>query len=139
MKAIRRLTQPSSDSCVATCMAMLVGDKEVDKDFHIAHYLKREVSIVKYLHVRGIRAWRPQYMANEFPHRLGQGYVFVVQTPSLNWENAMHMLIVDHRTEHPQVIDPMDGYDDKSLVYRKIGNDVTDLRFWTVEAVVDLA
>lgn len=137
MKAIRHLTQPSSDSCVATCAAMVCGDKEVDKDFHIGHYLNGVLPLVKYLTDRGVRAWRPIYPHTEMPNRLGQGYVFLVQTPSLNYENAMHMLVVDHRGALPVILDPNKGREG-FLVYEEIGHEATQLRNWTVEAVIEL-
>ena len=137
-EAIRKIQQPSSDSCTAACVAMVCGDKDVDVDFHSAHYVMGEKSILKYLRERGVNCWRPEYQATMMPHRLGEGYVYLVQTPSLNYENAMHMVIVDYRTSHPQVIDPNEGREGQ-LAYTKIGHGVTDLRNWTVEVIVDLA
>lgn len=138
IKALKHLPQPSSDSCVATCVAMVCGDKEVDLEFHKAHYIVGEKTLISYLLERGVVARRPEYPPSTFPHRLGQGYVFLVQAPSLNYENATHMVVVDYRTAHPQILDPNKGREGV-LVYEKFGHGVHDLRNWTVEAVLELA
>lgn len=136
MRALRHLTQPSSDSCVATCVAMILGQKEVDKQFHIDHYMNREITISSYLLKHGVRAWRPHYLHDQMPHRLGEGSIYLVQAPSLNFDNALHTIIVDYRTEHPQVLDPNKGR--KGMrVYARIGSGHDELRTWTVELVVD--
>lgn len=135
-KSIRHVQQPTSDTCIAACCAMLIGDKEIDAEFHTNCYIDGAETIVNYLNRRDVKAWRPTYDPEQMPHRLGQGFIFLVQAPSLNWENALHMVVVDYRTEHPQVFDPNKGKDGL-LAYEKIGHGVHDLRNWTVEAVVD--
>lgn len=136
MRQLRHLTQPTSDSCVATCAAMVVGDKVVDVEFHKQHYLAREQTLISYLTSRGLQAWRPTYTEGVMPHVMMKGYIYLVQTVSLNFENAFHMVVVDHRTEHPRILDPNVGREGL-LTYVKFGSGVYDLRNWTVEAIVD--
>ncbi|AEM62934.1 hypothetical protein phiVC8_p37 [Vibrio phage phiVC8] len=138
MKAIKHVKQPTSDTCMAACMAMLCGDEQIDPVFHRLHYVECSLSAVQYLLQRGVNARRPVYAPHEIPHRMHRGFVYLLNTISLNWENSAHAVLVDFRGESPIVYDPNLGKGNGLLAYKKIGNDVGNLRFWTVEAVIDL-
>lgn len=103
-------TQPTGDTCVCTCLAMLFGRPatEVIETYHHSYYREQILDVDDILRIES-------YV---FTHELAgrvqtllPGAVFMLTVPSLNIKGGLHQILVDYRDpERPQALDPAKGY-----------------------------
>ena len=115
MRQIQHQTQPTGNTCVCTCIAMLTGKpaQEVIDKWHTRYYSSQEW-LGDILEEEGVSFTYP--VANE-PHRLDPGKVYLLTVASLNIEGSFHQLIVDWRSSAPVVLDPAKGRTPGSKYY----------------------
>jgi len=86
--------QPTHDTCVSTCIAMLlnVPVEEVVKDFH-DRYMNHEINIDDYLLQNDLEVepLLPSYWQAEFDN------IYIASVPSLNKKASLHQIIIDTR------------------------------------------
>lgn len=134
MKEVKLVQQPTNDSCVSACLAMVTGlDIEtVYNEFHDPYYVKRNQSIHRYAAEKGVDL-QPAYTCY---NSLAERGVYLVTVPSLNIVGGLHEIVVDTRDGFINVYDPVrDGR------YRYVSYaDVTDcgplevqLKSWLID------
>lgn len=109
MRQIEHQTQNMLDSCVSTCVAMLVGipASEVEQKFHTAYHAG-EVTLEVMLGEYGIHCSR-MYTDD----RVVFGHVYLVLACSLAQPGRFHMVILDARSiSNCKVYDPAKGFKD---------------------------
>ncbi len=95
IKPIVHQTQPSENSCVCTCLAMLMGKPAADvvAKWHTKYYMEHE-TLLEILEEEGFRV-HCHYAAGAA--RLVEGKLYLITVPSLNIEGSFHQVIVDWR------------------------------------------
>lgn len=104
MKQINHLIQPTSDTCVSTCLAMVL-DAPVNQtisEFH-EHYKNGIMTPASYLRTKRLAC--REHLVDDLVVDWGDIYITVV--PSLNLAATLHTVVIDLRDEdNPIVIDP---------------------------------
>lgn len=115
MRRIVHQTQPTPLSCIATCLAMLVGRKAhfVDQEF-TPKYLRNQHDIPMFLAMWGIMC-RPQLTAGI--HQLATGSLYLATVPSLMSAGLFHQIIIDTRSGNVEVFDPGQGVSKTTQYY----------------------
>ena len=113
IKPIVHQTQPTSNTCVCTCLAILLGKpaQEVIDKWHARYYTQQEV-MLDILEEEGF-AVECHYSAGRAT--LLPGFAYLLTVPSLNLEGQMHQVIVDWRDAAvgPVCLDPAKGLPDR--------------------------
>jgi len=107
---MKHQTQPTHDSCVVTCCAMLAGKpaKMAYEHFHEKLWAN-EVNVEWILEALDVQFQRGFYEG----HTVYGGFVYLVSVPSLNCRGEFHQVILDSRGEELVVLDPARGLDGK--------------------------
>lgn len=108
IKPIIHQTQPSENSCVCTCLAMLMGKpaSEVIDKWHAKFFMQQEV-MLDILEEEGFSV-KTHYSAGRAT--LLPGFAYLLTVPSLNLEGQMHQIIADWREgADPVCYDPAKG------------------------------
>lgn len=115
MFTITHQTQPTPLSCIATCLAMLVGRpaKFVDQEF-TTKYVHNKIDIPMFLATHGIIC-KPQLTAGI--HELHIGKLYLATVPSLMSAGLFHQIIIDVRHGKVEVYDPAHGYSRTTQFY----------------------
>lgn len=108
--AIEHITQPCPVSCVAACLAMVLG-KEVNKvidelAMQGAHVPLDCSQYIPYLVQNNIL---PLFKSGDSPFCFIHGGLYLVTINSLNIMSGSHMIILDLREDEPIVYDPAKG------------------------------
>lgn len=107
MSQLVHRTQPTHNSCVATCLAMLAG---IDCDQQITditdEYLESYWKLLGIMHRLDITAI-PMTVSSSMYY----GRVYLVVVSSLNIPDGTHQIIVDLRPERWVILDPAKGRD----------------------------
>jgi len=103
---MKHQTQPTTDSCVVTCCAMLAGKpaKMTYEHFHEKLWA-RKVDTEWILGALDIQFRRTFYEGGT----VFRGRVYLAVVPSLNTRNEFHQVIIDCRGEDIVVLDPAQG------------------------------
>lgn len=121
---IKHQMQPTHNSCVSTCLAMLAGRdaEEIVAEFH-DRYWKYPFSIISIMEELDIVAVPCSVIGSTV--YWGQLYLF--NMPSLNIQGGTHQIIVDMRESGTgKVFDPVLG---------RVGDDGELRNFYTLETV----
>ena len=115
MRRIVHQTQPTPLSCIATCLAMLVGRKAhfVDQEF-TQDYGQQKVDVPMALAPFNIMC-KPQLAAGV--HQLATGSLYLATVPSLMTAGLFHQIIIDTRKGFVEVYDPAQGYSKTTQFY----------------------
>lgn len=107
---MKHQTQPTHDSCVVTCCAMLASKpaKMAYEHFHEKLW-DRTVNTEWILQSLGIESRRTFYEGGH----VFKGHVYLAAVPSLNEPGLMHQIILDCRHEPLIVLDPAQGLPDR--------------------------
>lgn len=107
VQAMKHQTQPTGDSCVVTCCAMLTGRPvgELLEEFQDQLWARKVVTeeILQRLDVQYRRVF---YEGGT----VFKGFVYLIVVPSLNSRAEFHQIILDCRPDNPVVYDPARGY-----------------------------
>lgn len=113
MRVLKHLTQPTQNTCVCTCVAMLLGKtaQEVIDKWHHAYYFQKEF-LGDILEEEGLSV-ECHYSAGSA--KLLPGNLYMITVPSLNIEGSLHQVIVDWRDAAvgPVCLDPAKGLSDR--------------------------
>lgn len=115
MRRIVHQTQPTPLSCIATCLAMLVGRKAhfVDAEF-TQDYGQQKVDVPMALAPFNIMC-KPQLAAGV--HQLATGSLYLATVPSLMSAGLFHQIIIDTRSGKVEVFDPGQGVSKTTQYY----------------------
>lgn len=115
MRRIVHQTQPTPLSCIATCLAMLVGRKAkfVDQEF-TQDYGQQKVDVPMALAPFNIMC-KPQLAAGV--HQLATGSLYLATVPSLMSAGLFHQIIIDTRSGKVEVFDPGQGVSKTTQYY----------------------
>ena len=115
MKTIKHQTQPTWDSCVATCIAMIIGKPatDVDKEF-TEGYMSGDILTKDYLKKEG-------FVAVQLPSKevIQWGKLYMLIVPSLTKRGHLHAVLFDTRNEdkdgdyYEVLLDPNKGKEGK--------------------------
>lgn len=141
MKTLTHQQQPTKNSCVSTCLAMLldVPAQQVVDEFHDKYYVTQEQLPHEYLAAKGIST-KPG-ISTELS--LYPGKLYLVAAASLNLEGQMHEIIVDFRDEEKPllVLDPNMGKEGKKYyVYKpeaKLQENEVNLTCWFIDYEIE--
>ena len=107
-------SQPTHNSCVSACIAMLAGvpATEVTERFNDAYHSQEDPNIIfRMLEAYNIEAVpRSSHAGNVHP-----GQVVIACVPSLNIVGGNHAVILDYSTEEFKVFDPAEGIPGKKF------------------------
>lgn len=110
MKIIH-VNQPTSNSCVSACIAMISGiDVQVVYDEFHDHYKSCHMNAGEYLLAKGIKT-----VVGTSESRVQWGSVYLLAVPSLNVEAGMHQIVLDCQSEDLgiEIYDPNEGYENR--------------------------
>jgi hypothetical protein len=101
---INKQIQPCDESCVATCIAMLIDEpvEMIMGDFH-DRYMHGGITIPQYLDAHGIK--HKEFNSIEWITDQGR---YLVLAPSLNTHAKLHTVIMDISPYGNYVYDPYD-------------------------------
>ena len=110
MKTLKHQQQPSSDTCVSACIAMILNQpvSEVINDFH-QEYLRGEIDVDEYLHIRGIKCVP---LMSTISTMLWDR-VYFLSVPSLNKLGYWHQVLGYFENDKFVLLDPNKGREDK--------------------------
>lgn len=116
MQKIRHQTQPDHMSCMATCLAMLMGNISAVTVHHdFSHrFDDGHVNVPAYLGRYDILC-KPFLAAGN--HQLQPGKVYLATVPSLMGQGMFHQIIIDTREGIINVFDPGRGMSKKTQYY----------------------
>uniref|UniRef100_A0AAU8EEH7 Peptidase C39 domain-containing protein n=1 Tax=Klebsiella phage vB_Kpn2-P2 TaxID=3230849 RepID=A0AAU8EEH7_9VIRU len=125
MRRIVHQTQPTPLSCIATCLAMLVGRKAhfVDQEF-TQDYGQQKVDVPMALAPFNIMC-KPHLAAGI--HELKVGSLYLACVPSLMMAGMFHQVIIDTRSGKIEVFDPGRGYSKTTQYYVAPGHKYLDI------------
>lgn len=112
---MQKLTQPSHNTCVITCLAMLTGRPTDDEELMAIHEVLwsapggNMASILDHLKI----VHRPRVDRDH----IEAGKCYLVTVPSLNTPGSFHQVIFDARNGL-EVLDPAEGYEGKLFYTR---------------------
>lgn len=107
---MKHQTQPTPDSCVVTCCAMLANKPaKMTLDHFHEKLWARKVSTEWILEALDIKFRRVFYEGG----RVFSGSVYLVAVPSLNTPGQFHQVVLDCREDPMRVLDPAKGYADR--------------------------
>lgn len=111
MRELKHQMQPTEDTCVSTCIAMVLGvpAAEVIADFH-AGYMEGRLKPSAYLRARGARV---RVCSAEETTAYPFIYMFIV--PALGWHGENHAVVMDNRGGRNLVLDPTMGHLDRQF------------------------
>lgn len=122
-------TQPTEDTCMSTCIAMVLGLKPQDviDEFHES-YKEGKLFAHEYLKNKGLEAspcYSHEMIQNYGTAVIGQlvkddGYLAILAVPSLVSEGLLHAILFDGR--NGDIFDPLKGRFDK--VYGHGSNEI---------------
>ena len=97
--------QPTWNSCVSTCLAMILNEHPADiiRQFH-DRFMAHETEIGGYLDEKGVPTTTG--LATD---RMDWDGVYLISVPSLNKQALMHLLVADTRADEVRVYDPNAG------------------------------
>ncbi len=136
---IKHITQPTNDTCMTTCLAMIL-DKDVAwiKAHHedIFNYRKWHDD---YLREAGI----PFYYGSPRSGRLSGNVLALLTVASLNHLGGLHQILVEHRNNGTiEIFDPAKGRPmTKYYVPRGCIKDLSkqvELESWTIDLIIPL-
>lgn len=133
IRQIQHQTQPTGNTCVCTCIAMLTGKpaQEVVDKWHDLYYSHHE-PLMDILEEEGLRV-ECHYSAGS--PRILPGKLYMLTVPSLNVEGSLHQVLVDWRDEAvgPVCLDPAKGLPDRKYytLSEDEWDDVTEARLLT--------
>lgn len=107
---MKHQTQPTTDSCVCACLAMLAGKpvKTVIEHYHEKIW-SHLVSVEWCLEDLDIPFERRFYEG----HSVYRGRVYLASVASLNCQGGLHQVLLDCRGEEMVVLDPAKGIPEK--------------------------
>ena len=129
---IKHQTQPTSMSCIATCMAMLVDRP--------AHFVDQEFSLDYMSGVRDVPMFLAEYGSRCIPwlsagiHQFTEGKLYLATVPSLQLPGLFHQIIIDTRFGELEVYDPTKGYDGK--LHYVASPDTEDKTAWPLRSFI---
>lgn len=128
--------QPTSNTCVAACIAMIVDApvEQIVDAFHHQFFDKQTIKIRDILTYLDL-----SYNARplDVGSRIMPGLVYLLTVPSLNVQGCFHCVVVDYRDpSNPRVLDPGKGR--KGSKYYTLDNAPSDpLAFIMVSWIVE--
>ena len=138
MKKIKHVMQPTPNTCVSACIAMLldIPVETVIEEFHDL-YVDNQMNADEYLELKGMSA----YPLLSTYRQVLPGNTYLICAPSLNLEGATHEIIMDFRTEF-RVYDPNMGREGKKYYVWKNGENLgeleVDIKGYSFDFWVDL-
>jgi len=111
MKIIKHQQQPTNNSCVSTCIAMILNQPvdQIIKEFH-KDYLNQEINVDEYLHIRGIKC-RPLMSTGSV---MIWERIYFLSVPSLNVLGYWHQILGYFDNDgNFKIQDPNKGREDK--------------------------
>ncbi len=124
MRKLKHQMQPTSTSCVSTCLAMILGEpaENVIDEFHGRYVNDFDVPEGKLLEERGYDVKYHLTCERYFE----SGRVYCLGVPSLNIVGGMHAVVFDYRDPDNMILlDPNEGYPDrKYYVWPKAEGDL---------------
>ena len=133
MKIIHQ-QQPTHDTCVSACIAMLLNIpvKEIVEEFH-SKYINQELNIYEFLinHDLNIEPLLPSYWQAELNN------IYIASVPSLNKKAALHQIIIDTRNGASIVYDPQEGKPDCDYYVYKPDEDLKTHEYNLISYVLE--
>ncbi|QBZ71713.1 hypothetical protein [Escherichia phage Skure] len=114
MTKIRFVKQPTLNTCVSACLAMILNKpvEKVIEEFHSRYYNNWEITISEYLTKNGVKHHCSEGGGREALH---MGGLFLCTVPSLNIPGALHQIVID-MTDHKFIVhDPIKGWEGKKF------------------------
>lgn len=136
---ICHLTQPTKDSCMATCLSMVLGisEKEGYKLYH-KKLQKYEIWFDTILDKYGI----PYYYGSPRSNRLSGNVLCFATVPSLNMQGLLHQILIQYEEGKFTVFDPAQGRVGSKYYIpnnQEIDNELqVNLQSWLVDLVIPL-
>lgn len=133
--------QPTGNSCVSTCIAMITGTpaSEVVENYH-EMFSNHEIEIADILDDFDVEYGRP-LAGNQ---RMFAGHVYLLIVPSLNLQGQFHEIVCDYRDgNNVKVLDPSKGHAGKRYyaLQEEVDDDEDGLAFplisWMVEYFIE--
>ncbi|HBT0444797.1 TPA: hypothetical protein MA058_003453 [Klebsiella pneumoniae] len=136
---IKHLTQPTKDSCMSTCLAMVVGisAKESYDKYH-TKLQKYEIWFDTILDEYKI----PYYYGSPRSSRLSGTVLCFATVPSLNIQGVFHQILIQYEEGKFTVFDPAQGRGGAKYYIpsnQKIDNELqVHLESWLIDLVIPL-
>lgn len=105
---MKRIQQPTDNSCTSACLAMLTGLPlaQVMSEFH-TDFRKGNTNAYRYLDFKGI-----EYVQHPDLYTIGgdcDGWAYLLSVPSLNKFSEMHNIVVYTDQGNLHILDPQQG------------------------------
>lgn len=125
MKALKLQQQPTGDTCVSACLAMILDlpVQQVIDEFH-RDYCDDKITSAEYLQSKGVKVKIHPAITRK---RSFKG-LHLITVPSLNIEGALHQIIWDRRVgeDGPIIFDPNEGKPGKRYYVNKWPEDMQE-------------
>ena len=130
-------SQPTEDSCMSACMAMITGlpVSQVVEEFHVDYYVRGATTPDQYLISKNVDfSYEPR---DAYTHigSIKPDTTYLLQVPAIGHVDDTHAIIIQtygnpSKGEY-EIYDPMQG---KSDTY--YGNGEVDLRCWNINLII---
>ena len=113
-RKIQHVKQPTANSCVSACLAMLTGKPvaQVIEEFHDKYYDSWKLTVYEYLVMQGMN---PLPYSGGGVERVSLGNIYLATVASLNVPGALHQVILDLSDNKFVVHDPIKGWPGKKF------------------------
>lgn len=111
---IKHVKQPTANSCVSACLAMLLNKpvQEVMAEFHDKYYNGWQITVYDYLVKNGVECIPYSGGGDE---RITSGNVYLATVASLNIPGSLHQIILDLSDGKFVIHDPIKGWPGKKF------------------------
>lgn len=131
-------TQPTKDSCMATCIAMIAG---VDENEAYAEWHEKFQCRAAWLDTALDRYGIPYMYGSPRSATLLRGFIYLLSVPSLNIQAGLHQVVASlPRNGEIQILDPVKGREG-SLHYvygTPEGGGEVEIKSWSVDLIIPI-
>lgn len=131
-------TQPTWDSCMATCIAMVAG---IDENESYSKWHKRFQNRTAWLDTALDDYNIPYMYGNPRSAALLRGFVYLLAVPSLNIQAGLHQVVAFlPRCGDIQILDPVKGRKDSLYyVYGEPQDDAeVSIKSWSIDLIIPI-
>lgn len=136
-KVIEHKTQPTKDSCMATCIAMLVG---IDENKAYAEWHHKFQNRSSWLDTALDKYGIPYLYGSPRSATLLYGFAYLLTVPSLNIQGGLHQVIAILCKEGGvEIFDPVKGRGGLYYVYESpAGDKEVEIKSWAIDLAIPL-
>lgn len=135
---IQHRTQPTKDSCMATCIAMIAG---IDEHESYASWHKKFQERVAWLDTALDKYGIPYMYGSPRTATLLRGFIYLLSVPSLNIQAGLHQVVAYLPLEGEiRIFDPVKGREGcLHYVYgTPSGGEEVEIKSWAVDLIIPI-